>query len=254
MAKRIINLDLVIGTIIVLIFMGLTYKKVPFLETVERYAYDAQTRFSQEQKRDSSEIVLIDIDDKSFSKLGSWPWPRDLIAEMIDNLTQSGAKLIGLNIPFIEKEPNKAVSELRSFKEKLKAYPFGSEDPLLAAWILENFKQMEHNLDNDNRLVESAQQSGNVILPAYGQIGTDGDKSDDIKNSALSNNFLAAFEISASLLKKLSTNPLSLPFPELAQTVSGVGYGNLSVENSMAGRSHLMFINHKGFLFPSTTA
>ncbi|MCK5553528.1 MAG: CHASE2 domain-containing protein [Deltaproteobacteria bacterium] len=91
MAKRIINLDLVIGTIIVLIFMGLTYKKVPFLETVERYAYDAETRFSQGQKRDSSEIVLIDIDDKSFSKLGSWPWPRDVVAEMINNLTKSGA-------------------------------------------------------------------------------------------------------------------------------------------------------------------
>ncbi|MCK5553527.1 MAG: CHASE2 domain-containing protein, partial [Deltaproteobacteria bacterium] len=159
--------------------------------------------------------------------------------------------MIGLNIPLIEKEPNKAVLELRLFQEKLKAYPFGSEDPLLAAWILENFKQMEQNLDNDSRLVESAQQSGNVILPAYGEIGTDGDKSDDIKNPALSNNFLASSEISASLLKRLSTNPLSLPFPELAQTVSGVGYGNLTVEKNMAGRSHLMFINYKGFLFPS---
>ena len=107
MAKRIINLDLVIGTIIVLIFAGLTYKRVSFLEILERYAYDAETRFSQGQKRDSSEIALIDIDDKSFSKLGSWPWPRDLIAEMIDNLTQGGAKLIGLNIPLIEKRTKK---------------------------------------------------------------------------------------------------------------------------------------------------
>jgi serine/threonine-protein kinase len=251
MARRILNLDLVLGTVIVLIFVGLCYKKLPIFEAMESYVYNAEMKFAQPEQQSAPKIILIDIDDKSFSKLGSWPWPRDVVAEMINNLTKSGATLIGLNIPFIEKEPNKSIVELKLFAERLRTYPFGKEDPMLTSWILENFKQMEQNLDNDGRLVETVQQSGNVILPVLVQFGGDPKGVVEEDEPILFENFLYSFQVSSSLQKRLSTHQLSLPFPELTQTVSGLGHGNLTFKKSMAGRSHPMFIAYRGSLLPS---
>src|ERR1700694_2504030 len=33
-------------------------------------------------------VTVVDIDEKSLSKLGQWPWPRTRIADLITNLTR----------------------------------------------------------------------------------------------------------------------------------------------------------------------
>ena len=42
----------------------------------------------------SGELVFVDIDDVSLTKVGQWPWPRTKIAQMIRNINESGAKVI----------------------------------------------------------------------------------------------------------------------------------------------------------------
>ncbi len=44
------------------------------------------------------EIVIVAIDDNSFSKLGMFPWPRNYYANVIENLNQSS--IIGIDIIF----------------------------------------------------------------------------------------------------------------------------------------------------------
>src|ERR1700677_2583398 len=36
-------------------------------------------------------VTIVDIDEKSLTKLGQWPWPRTNIADIITNLTRLGA-------------------------------------------------------------------------------------------------------------------------------------------------------------------
>lgn len=48
----------------------------------------------------SPEIALIDIDDRSISSIGRWPWPREKHAEMINILSESRAAVIGYDILF----------------------------------------------------------------------------------------------------------------------------------------------------------
>lgn len=45
-----------------------------------------------------SRIAIIDIDEKSLAKLGQWPWPRYLLADVVQKLTDSGALAIGLDM------------------------------------------------------------------------------------------------------------------------------------------------------------
>ncbi|UCF56798.1 MAG: CHASE2 domain-containing protein [Deltaproteobacteria bacterium] len=251
MAKKTLNLDLLLGAIIVLVFIGFSYTRLSLFEAVERHIYDAEMRFAPGEKRELRKVVLIDIDDKSLTSLGSWPWPRYLIAQMIDILNKSEAKLVGINIPFVEKESNPGLTALKLFHEKFNAYPFGEKDTPLTTWMVENLRQMEESLNSDKRLVESVQQSGNVVLPAVVQFGSSREGAERKEDSLLSNNFLSPFKVSASLRKRLSTNHVSLPFSELAQNVLGLGHDKLTLENSMAGRSHPMFVSYKGSLLPS---
>ncbi len=45
-------------------------------------------------RQSSGQIVFVDIDDKSLSKVGQWPWPRTRLAEIIRNLKADGAAVI----------------------------------------------------------------------------------------------------------------------------------------------------------------
>ncbi len=251
MAKRTLNVNLLLGAIIVLIFIGFSHIRPFFFEGIEKYVYDSALRFAPGEKQGVSQVVLINIDDKSLTRLGSWPWPRHLIAEMIDILKEGDVKLIGLNIPLFEKQANLGLDVLRSFHEKFKAYPFGEKDPTIAAWMQEHLKQMEKDLDSDRRLVESVQRSRNVVLPASVVLGSSPDRTEREGDVRLSKESLTSAQLSDSLKKRISANHVSIPFPELAQNALGMGHDRLALENRMVGRSHLMFVNYKGFLLPS---
>src|SRR5574337_239242 len=50
-----------------------------------------------------NEIVVVAIDEPSFAEISKqWPWPRNLHARLIDQLTKAGARVIGFDILFAE--------------------------------------------------------------------------------------------------------------------------------------------------------
>ena len=53
----------------------------------------------------SSDIAILEIDEKSIEKYGQWPWKRTDIANIIWNLRDAGAGIIILPILFSEQDP-----------------------------------------------------------------------------------------------------------------------------------------------------
>lgn len=51
----------------------------------------------------SGEIVIVGIDDRSTRALGAWPWPRARMAQLLDRVSQSGAKSVFLNVPLTDR-------------------------------------------------------------------------------------------------------------------------------------------------------
>ena len=39
----------------------------------------------------SDRIMIVDVDERSLSTIGQWPWRRDLIAALIERLREAGA-------------------------------------------------------------------------------------------------------------------------------------------------------------------
>ncbi|MBC7185021.1 MAG: CHASE2 domain-containing protein, partial [Marinobacter sp.] len=54
----------------------------------------------------SDDVVLVTIDELSLNRLGRWPWPRNLHAELIAKLDQAGAETIVFDILFAEPSPD----------------------------------------------------------------------------------------------------------------------------------------------------
>jgi adenylate cyclase len=88
-----------------LLIAGLTVLRAsePHLLTVLREtAFDS---FQQAKPRDRSAdlpVIVVDVDDASLSRLGQWPWPRDLLAEMTSRLAQYGAASVAFDMLFAE--------------------------------------------------------------------------------------------------------------------------------------------------------
>lgn len=82
-------------------------------------------------------VTILDIDERSLKEVGQWPWPRNRIAQLVDNLTGLGAAAIAFDAVFSEPDrlnPDTLADTFRNLdeatREKLKAQP--SNDQLFA--------------------------------------------------------------------------------------------------------------------------
>ena len=48
-------------------------------------------------RESSGEVLIVDIDDDSLLEIGQWPWPRTKFADMVENLTELGAKVVAFD-------------------------------------------------------------------------------------------------------------------------------------------------------------
>lgn len=60
-------------------------------------------------------IVIVDIDEKSLKALGQWPWSRDKVAKLLQNLSDLGVAIIGLDVVFAEPDNSSPQRVLKQF-------------------------------------------------------------------------------------------------------------------------------------------
>ena len=46
--------------------------------------------------------VIVDLDEKTLSRFGQWPWPRYRVALLLEKLKASGASAIALDMVFAD--------------------------------------------------------------------------------------------------------------------------------------------------------
>src|SRR5262245_52349523 len=47
-------------------------------------------------------VTIIDIDEASLARLGQWPWPRDVVADLLERLAAGRPLVLGLGVVFPE--------------------------------------------------------------------------------------------------------------------------------------------------------
>ena len=87
------------------------------LQSLRLQTFDALQNL--DEVKQSNEVVIINIGEKSLQQWGQWPWPRQNFAQLIHDIRQKNGGMIGLTVMFPE------------------ADRFGG-DEVLASWIKEN--------------------------------------------------------------------------------------------------------------------
>lgn len=79
-------------------------------------AFDTyQTKFPRERK--SADAVVVAIDEKSLARVGQWPWPRDVVAQLIAKIAARKPAAIGVDVVFAEPDrlsPDRLAAEFRA--------------------------------------------------------------------------------------------------------------------------------------------
>ena len=87
-------------TLIAITYIGL---QDPFVKEILRLkSFDILIQ--QEQIEKSQDIGVVTIDEKSIEKYGQWPWKRDVLAQIINDLRQAGVGIIMIPILFSEED------------------------------------------------------------------------------------------------------------------------------------------------------
>lgn len=249
MDKKIQKITLAAIVVTVLIFMALSYDRAPILQDLEGTIYNSELSLVPEGKNQASPVALVAIDEKSLREQGPWPWPRNLIARIVDRVTESHPKVIGLYLPLLAEEKNHGLAEVQDFEQRLKIYPPAKNAGDLRDWIQQNLEQMEKRLNHDALLVESIKQSGRVVLPVKGHFN---DVAQSEEYPLLAGNFLSSGKAAEEDKSLPVAGGLDLPFPALSKAALGFGHDRFESFHSQVGPgSHPVYIGSSGGLLPS---
>ncbi len=127
----------VLLTLVVILLDGLSFGPILKLEEV---LYDYRARDCQFfTPPPTDRLVHLDIDDPSLHEIGSFPWPRTKLAQIVDEVNLAGAKVLGMDIIFAE--------------------------PQSVRWQEPDESGKSKPIDDDGNFAASVRKANNVLLP-----------------------------------------------------------------------------------------
>jgi adenylate cyclase len=171
-----------------------------FVDFMELKSLDYRVKIKGREKP-VDDVVIVAIDEKSIKEIGRWPWSRDVVARGIEKLINMGAKVIGLDIVFSERE---------EFKQKEKVFEFLNE--LEDEELKKSLISVVQSINPDKKLIDTFKRYGENIVAGYflfmseEEIGSIKIKWTDryIKNSAVNVIINSTPEIPLSLKKAVA--------------------------------------------------
>jgi adenylate cyclase len=105
------------GVAIVLFYLGHATQlyNIGFITQLDNIIYDARLVLTMPRTKDDR-IVILDIDEKSLQELGHWPWPRSLMADLMDKLFEKyRVAIVGFDVVFAEADYSSGIHTLDEF-------------------------------------------------------------------------------------------------------------------------------------------
>ena len=100
--------------IILVLLIALKIANPSFVKSISYLSFDLYQKVFPLEKRDT-EVIIIDIDEKSLGKFGQFPWSRSVFAKIIENVNKANPKAIGFDIFFTEKDKQSPEEIIKSY-------------------------------------------------------------------------------------------------------------------------------------------
>ena len=138
--------------------------RVDMLERLDNAIYDLRLRATMPGTLDPR-IVIVDIDEKSLSELGHWPWGRDQLAALTDELFErQQVALLGFDVFFAEPDESSGLKHLQLLAHNEFQGQAAFQDMLA---------RLQPDLDYDSRFARSLKDRP-VVLSYYFNRDRDG--------------------------------------------------------------------------------
>lgn len=127
------------------------------LQRLDQIIYDARLRALMPRTLDDR-IVIVDIDEKSLAEVGRWPWSRNHLAALTNELfDRQKIALLGFDMVFAEADESSGLRKLQALaKNELRN----------DAFFIAHLRQMEPELDYD-RMFARALKDRPVVMGYY---------------------------------------------------------------------------------------
>lgn len=174
-----------------------------FFHNIELQTYDLRVEATARPSGPAAEVVLIAIDNESIRRMdplvGRWPWPRLVHATVIDYLAAAGAKVIGYDVLFAERDARR--------------FMVGDSE-----WTGD---------ESDAALVDSTKKAGNVVHLAEVSSPELVDPSRAITVNLDASALNAAVPDAGCVEVRPQITP---PFPALAQSARWIGHSMVTLD------------------------
>ena len=210
--------------------------RIDVLQRLDDILYDARLRATMPRTLDER-IVIVDIDEKSLAEVGRWPWGRDKLAVLVQELLdRQGAALLGFDVVFAEADESSGLKRLRQLaREELKDQPA----------FTEKLNQLQAGLDYDAVFAKSIEKRP-VVLGYYFTSDRDGRVNGTLPAAVMDRDALKGRPIRFTTWNGYGSN-----IDILAKAAPMAGFFNSITEGDGVVRSLPLMAEYKGAYYES---
>ena len=226
-------------TLLPLLFVSLHavgFVHIGVLQRLDDIIYDARLRATMPKTLDER-IVIVDIDEKSLAEVGRWPWGRNKMGDLTNELFD-GQKiaLLGFDVVFAEVDESSGLKRLNELaKNELRDQP----------GFAERIQGLQSSLDYDATFAKALEKRS-VVMGYYLTSDRDGRSS-----GVLPETVMPKESVQGRPIRFTSWNGYGSNIPQLAKAAPLAGFFNSITETDGVVRSLPLIAEYKGQYYES---
>ena len=205
------------------------------LQRLDDIIYDTRLTASMPKTLDDR-IVIVDIDEKSLSEVGRWPWSRNKVAKLVDNLFDQQAALVAFDVVFAEADDSSGLGLLSDL-----ARTEFKDQPAFA----ERLRQLQPSLDYDGVFAQSLKDRP-VVMGYYLSSDRDARASGVLPAPALTRADTMGRQVTATSWTGYASN-----IAPIAAAAPLAGHFNPVIDSDGVVRALPLLAEHKGDYYES---
>ena len=108
------NTNYIAYLVILILLVSLKINNPSFVKSISYLSFDLYQKIFTLNKNDS-DVIIIDIDEKSLGKFGQFPWSRSVFASILEKVNKDQPKAVGFDIFFTEKDKQSPDEIIKSY-------------------------------------------------------------------------------------------------------------------------------------------
>lgn len=205
--------------------------RLGWLEKADLLIYDGRLLATMPRSIDER-IIIVDIDEKSLADQGRWPWQRNKLAALTEELfVRQQAAVVGFDIVFAEPDDSSGLSQL----QRLASGPLQH---------LTEFTEQVHRLSdtlNYDSLFASSLKGRSAVLGYYFTSDRDGRRSGQLPQPVFDATLLKGAPVPFTIWNGYGAN-----LTQLAEAAASSGFFNAITDDDGVVRSVPLVAQHEG--------